>query len=63
MYQKKDRFFIPEDTLVLKQYLPAELPAFTNDAITIVPDPAIRPLDALFLFKNLTPGIKPVTQD
>lgn len=60
LYQKKDRFFIPEDTLVLKQYLPAELPIFTNDAITIVPDTAIRPLDALFLFKYLSPGIKPV---
>lgn len=61
LYKKKDHFFIPEDTLVLKQYLPAELPTFTNDAITIVPDTTIRPLDALFLFKNLTPGIKPVT--
>jgi len=63
LYQKKDRFFIPEDSLVLKQYLPAELPAFTKDAITIFPDTTVRPLDALFLFRNLTPGIKPVTPD
>jgi hypothetical protein len=61
LYQKKDCFFIPQDELTLKQYIPTGLPTFTPNTVTIVPDAAIRPLDALFLFKNLTPGINRLT--
>jgi len=51
---QKDHFFMPADSVYIKQYRPSTISFFFEYPVTMVPDGDLIAVDALFLFPSLT---------
>ncbi|MBE8712645.1 erythromycin esterase family protein [Sphingobacterium hungaricum] len=51
---KGDRFFLPKDIKDIKEFIPASISFFKGRDVTLVLDEQLNPVDAIFLFSNLT---------
>ncbi|MBO9618914.1 MAG: hypothetical protein J7539_07755 [Niabella sp.] len=53
LFTNKDYFFNEHDK-ILEHYIPAAIELYNDQVITILPDTEISPMNALFLFRNLS---------